>query len=193
MPDARVVREYGAETVLVLGGARSGKSTFAEEWAKRRGEPVVFVATAEALDDEMRERIARHRADRPSNWQTLEAPRDFVGAISHLPELPRVILLDCLTLWVTNELLADEADLERRVLCQLDMLTEWARLHEVDLILVSNEVGLGIVPDNALSRTFRDVLGRVNAWAAASADKVYLMVAGLPIELKAGAFVFAEQ
>lgn len=174
-----------SEIVFILGGARSGKSTFAEQLAQGRGtDAVLFIATAQALDDEMRERIEKHRADRPAAWQTLEAPRELGRAIGELDWMPRVIVLDCLTLWVTNEMLADDTDLERRVLCQLDMLTEWTRIQGIDLVLISNEVGLGIVPDNPLARKFRDLLGRVNARAAHHADKVYWMVAGLPVEAK---------
>lgn len=174
-----------AEIVLVIGGARSGKSGWAQELARARGsDAVVFIATAEARDDEMRARIAQHRAERPPHWQTLEAPRNLTGAVAGLQQVPRLIIVDCLTLWVTNELLANGADLEKRMLCQLDLLVEWARLHDVDLILVTNEVGLGIVPENALAREFRDVVGRVNAHAAQLADKVYWMVAGLAVELK---------
>ncbi len=174
-----------SEILFILGGARSGKSTFAEGLAKRRaGDAVLFLATAEAFDDEMRARIAKHRAERPASWQTLEAPREILDALRHWEAMPRLILLDCLTLWVTNELLANENDLESRLACQLDMLVEWARLQNIDLILVSNEVGLGIVPDNELSRTFRDVLGRINARAAQAADQVFWMVAGIPMEVK---------
>jgi adenosyl cobinamide kinase/adenosyl cobinamide phosphate guanylyltransferase len=171
--------------ILILGGARSGKSTFAEQLAKQSArEKILFIATAEPLDDEMRERIAKHRAARPAAWQTLEAPRDLPSALAQLEKSPQLILLDCMTLWVTNEMLASEADVEKRLLGQLDMLIEWTRLHDIDLIIVSNEVGLGIVPENALARRFRDVLGIVNAHAAQNADKVYWMVAGLPLEVK---------
>lgn len=188
------INPRSSATILVLGGARSGKSTFAEKLAAQRGgDSVLYVATAEALDDEMRARIAKHRADRPPHWQTLEAPRDILGALQQWTAMPRLILVDCLTLWVTNELLADEAGAEKRLICQLDLLGEWARLQSVDLILVSNEVGLGIVPDNALSRTFRDILGRVNARAAQHANQVYWMVAGLPIEVKSLAFSQGEK
>lgn len=187
------INNPSAATILVLGGARSGKSTFAEKLAAQRGgDSVLYVATAQALDDEMRARIAKHRADRPPKWQTLEAPRDILGALQEWVAMPRLILVDCLTLWVTNELLADETDVEKRLICQLDLLSEWARLQGVDLILVSNEVGLGIVPDNALSRTFRDILGRVNARAAQHANQVYWMVAGLPIEVKSLAVTLQE-
>lgn len=180
---------FPTATILVLGGARSGKSTFAEKLAAQRSrDSVLYLATAQALDDEMRERIAKHRADRPAGWQTLEVPRDLNGALQTLSATPRVILVDCLTLWVTNELLADENEIEARLICQLDLLTEWARVQGIDLILVSNEVGLGIVPDNALARTFRDILGRVNARAAQHASQVFWMVAGLPIEVKSLAY-----
>ncbi len=174
-----------SEIILILGGARSGKSTLAEKLARTRaGDSVLYMATAQALDDEMRKRIAMHRAARPPAWQTLEAPRNLPEAIAQLETTPRLILLDCLTVWVTNELLANERELGKRLLCQLDLLTDWVRLHDLDLVIVSNEVGLGIVPDNKLSRDFRDMLGKVNAYVAQRADKVYWMAAGLPIELK---------
>ncbi|HZQ07744.1 MAG TPA: bifunctional adenosylcobinamide kinase/adenosylcobinamide-phosphate guanylyltransferase [Anaerolineae bacterium] len=174
-----------SEIILILGGARSGKSTWAENMARTRaGDSVLYIATAEALDDEMRERIDMHRAARPPAWQTREAPRNLPEAIAQLDSPPRLIVLDCLTLWVTNEMLVSERELQKRLLCQLDMLTDWVRLHDLDLIIVSNEVGLGIVPDNELSRHFRDMLGKVNAYVAQIADKVYWMAAGLPIELK---------
>ncbi|MBI4675201.1 MAG: bifunctional adenosylcobinamide kinase/adenosylcobinamide-phosphate guanylyltransferase, partial [Chloroflexi bacterium] len=103
---------------------------------------------------------------------------------AQLETAPQLILVDCLTLWVTNELLASEAEIERRLVCQMDLLMEWTQLHDIDLIFVSNEVGLGIVPENALARRFRDLLGIVNAHVAQNADKVYWMVAGLPLEVK---------
>lgn len=178
-----------AEIIFVLGGARSGKSTFAEQLAwERGGDDVLFIATAEALDDEMRERIAQHRAERPAKWHTLEAPRDLLEALRNWHTMPRLIVVDCLTLWVTNEMLANEKNLERRLFYQLDLLCEWVRVQDIDLILISNEVGLGIVPENALARNFRDVLGRVNARAAQHAHRVFWMAAGLPTEIKARAY-----
>ncbi len=178
-----------ARTILILGGARSGKSAFAQEWAEQRGhENVLFIATAEALDDEMRARIAEHRARRPAAWQTLEAPRDVLEALRTWHTMPRLIVVDCLTLWVTNELLANENGLEQRLFYQLDLLCEWVRVQDIDLVLISNEVGQGIVPDNALARNFRDVLGRVNARAAQHAHQVFWMMAGLPLELKTRAY-----
>lgn len=179
-----VFRNRRAQVILILGGARSGKSAYAEQLARAQNKRVLFLATAEALDDEMRERIAKHRAERPPDWETLEAPRDLPRAFATLEHAPQMILLDCLTLWVTNEMLADETNVERRLFGQLDLMLEWTHLHDIDLILVSNEVGWGIVPENALARRFRDVLGRVNMYAAQHASQVILMVAGLPIELK---------
>jgi adenosylcobinamide kinase/adenosylcobinamide-phosphate guanylyltransferase len=114
----------------------------------------------------------------------------LVEAIAPVKRTPALIIVDCLTLWATNELLADETDLESRLTCELDMLTGWARVQGVDLILISNEVGQGIVPENALARTFRDVLGRLNARAAGQADRVFWMVAGLANEIKAEAYRF---
>jgi adenosylcobinamide kinase/adenosylcobinamide-phosphate guanylyltransferase len=179
------LKNHDSECILILGGARSGKSAFAVELANAHArERILFIATAEGLDDEMRARIAKHRAERPPAWQTLEAPRDLPGAIAQLERAPQLILVDCLTLWVTNELLADAHMLERRLLGQLDLLLEWTHLHDIDLILVSNEVGLGIVPENALARAFRDALGRVNTYVAQRADRVYWMVAGLRLEVK---------
>jgi adenosyl cobinamide kinase/adenosyl cobinamide phosphate guanylyltransferase len=183
-----------SQIILILGGARSGKSAFAQEWAQQRGsDNVLFIATAEALDDEMRERIAQHRAERPAAWQTLEAPRDLLEAIRNWQTMPRLIVLDCVTLWVTNELLADENDLEKRLFYQLDLLCEWVRLQNIDLVLISNEVGMGIVPENALARNFRDVLGRVNARAAQHAHQVFWMMAGLPLEIKARAYTLLDR
>lgn len=184
--DKSKIENQNSKITLVTGGARSGKSAFAEKLAQQRGgDDVLFIATAEALDDEMRERIAQHRAERPPAWRTLEAPRKLPEAIATTTWLPRLILLDCLTLLVTNELLADENDLERRLFCQVDLITDWVRFQGIELILITNEVGSGIVPDNALSRRYRDMLGRVNAYVAQKADQVYLMVAGLPLEIKA--------
>ncbi len=178
-----------AEVVFVLGGARSGKSAYAEQWARAQAKRVLFIATAQALDDEMRERIVQHRATRPPEWETLEAPRDIPRALAALERAPQLILLDCLTLWATNEMLADAAQLEQRLFAQLDLILAWARQRGIVLLLVSNEVGWGIVPENALARHFRDVLGRVNAYVAQAASHVILMVAGLPIEIKNSARV----
>ncbi len=172
---------------LILGGARSGKSTFAEALAQKRGgDDVLFVATAQAGDDEMRARIARHRANRSSVWQTLEAPTAIARALNSI-EPAHVVILDCVTLWTTNILLADETTATETMLGEVDELLAWYRASPSELIVVSNEVGMGIVPAYELGRAYRDLLGAVNRRLAESADQVFLLVAGLPIELKSRA------
>lgn len=165
---------------LVLGGARSGKSSHAERLIADSGRGGVYIATAEAWDDEMRQRIARHRADRPQDWQTIEAPLDLAQTIAALPG-DRPVLVDCLTLWLSNTMLA-ERDVDQASDALLAALTEAAP----PVVCVSNEVGLGIVPDNALARRFRDAQGTLNQRVAAQADRVVLMTAGLPLALKGG-------
>ncbi|MBV8835915.1 MAG: bifunctional adenosylcobinamide kinase/adenosylcobinamide-phosphate guanylyltransferase [Alphaproteobacteria bacterium] len=164
---------------MVLGGARSGKSRYAERHLIARTPPQWnYIATAEALDDEMTQRIAEHRARRGDNWHTIEAPRDLPSALNGLPR-DATVLVDCLTLWLSNLLLAG-ADIEADV-ARLD-----AALIKMDgtVVLVSNEVGLGIVPDNALARRFRDLQGALNQRIAARADLVVFMMAGLPLVVK---------
>lgn len=172
------------ELILILGGARSGKSGFAQRLAAEQGQDIIVVATAEAGDAEMAARIASHRAERPGHWRTLEAPRAVARALSESPPA-RAVILDCVTLWVTNLLLDQEATWEGAVR-ELDALLEWHRAQPVKLIVVSNEVGLGIVPADETSRTYRDWLGWFNQRLAAEADDVYFMVAGLPVEIKHG-------
>lgn len=164
-------------SLLVLGGARSGKSRHAQAAAEACGGALVFIATAQAFDDEMRERIARHQADRDARWRTVEAPMDLAGAIGAAGDA--VVLVDCLTLWASNLLLA-QADWE----AALARLVEAIAAHPGRLILVANEVGLGIVPDNALARRFRDMAGIINQRVAAAADRVHFLAAGLPLVLK---------
>lgn len=171
-----------SKLILVLGGARAGKSTFAmrlaNEHAGERG--VTFIATAQALDDDMAQRITRHRAERPSHWSTIEEPYDLDRALITAPN-PGVVLIDCLTLFVSNWLLrSDEQTLQ--AISERFLKTVKSRTQTV--ICVSNEVGLGIVPETPLGRTFRDLLGRINQQFAAAADEVYLLVAGLPLRLK---------
>jgi adenosylcobinamide kinase/adenosylcobinamide-phosphate guanylyltransferase len=163
---------------LVLGGARSGKSRYAESLITALPSPWFYIATAEARDDEMAERIAVHQKRRTAGWQTIEAPHELAGAVGAAPtEAP--VLIDCLTLWLSNRMLADA-----------DVDAEFARLEEAldrrssMVVLVSNEVGFGIVSDNALARRFRDLQGRLNQRIAARADRVILMVAGLPLTVK---------
>lgn len=178
---------------LVLGGARSGKSSYAERLASQDGRNVLYVATAEAWDDEMRTRIAAHKAQRPAHWHTLEAPRHpgaaIPGALAAAGPGTGVVLLDCLTLLANNALIAlpesaGEAEATAALMLEVDeLLAAWESSHE-DWIVVSNEVGLGIVPAYPLGRLYRDALGRANQRLAAAADCVVFMVAGIPMTLK---------
>jgi adenosylcobinamide kinase/adenosylcobinamide-phosphate guanylyltransferase len=163
---------------LVLGGARSGKSRHAETVAMTSPPPWVYVATAEALDDEMAARISEHRNRRGAQWQTIEAPLDLAGALAGAPA-STAILVDCLTLWLSNLMLAD-----RDIDGEVERLERVMAARIAPVVLVSNEVGSGIVPDNAQARRFRDLQGRLNQRMAARADRVVLMVAGLPMVVK---------
>lgn len=178
---------------LVTGGARSGKSRFAEALAAR-GRRVCYMATAEALDDEMALRIAQHRARRPAHWTTLEAPLDLASALADIQQTDTV-LVDCLSLWTSNRLLAlgDDAapnwwhavaTLETALTAELSAACLLARQAAWDLVIVTNETGFGVVPGSRLGRAFRDLLGRLGQVAAADSDAVYLVVAGLAVELK---------
>ncbi len=170
---------------LILGGARSGKSDFAQALARKRGgDAVVFVATAEARDEEMRARIEAHRARRPAAWQTLEAPREVARTLQNAQGEPQVVVIDCLTLLVSNVLLTDESGAEARLTDEVDALIAWKRTHSVEMIVVSNEVGMGLVPAYPLGRVYRDRLGVFNQRVAREADDVFLMVAGVPVEIK---------
>lgn len=163
---------------LVVGGARSGKSAFAERLVLGSARSRRYIATAEAWDDEMRDRIARHREDRGTSWTTVEAPLDLAGAIAGASDT-EAVLVDCATLWLTNHLLADH-----------DLAAESAGLLAAlaacpaPVVIVSNETGWGIVPENALARRFRDEQGRLNQRLAAQAGLVVTVIAGLPMVLK---------
>ena len=173
------------QLILILGGARSGKSSCAENLA-REGDRTLFVATAEALDDDMKRRIIKHRERRPDSWNTLEEPLDPAAAIPSALDGHDTLLLDCLTLWVSNLLLklGEDAGAGAEILSRAGALLDLYDRTNARWILVSNEVGLGVAPATELGRNYRDVLGRVNQLFASRADKVYLMVAGLPMELK---------
>jgi adenosylcobinamide kinase/adenosylcobinamide-phosphate guanylyltransferase len=162
--------------ILVLGGARSGKSAYAERLAAECGEPVVYLATAIASDAEMEARIAHHRAQRPAAWRTIEAP---LGGVTDFGAAATVLLED-LTLLLANHMNDDAAEAERRTIEAFDALLTL----EAHVILVANEVGMGVVPAYPVGRAFRDAMGRVNQAAAAACHEVYLAVAGLPLRLK---------
>lgn len=164
---------------LVTGGCRSGKSRYAQQLVESLGSRRVMVATAEALDDEMRDRIVRHQADRGVGWRTVEAPLQLADHLNHPGE---VVLVDCLTLWVSNLLCADQTDAEIEAAAEGLV----ARLQETPgpVVLVTNEVGLGIVPMNKLARRFRDQTGFLSQRIAAIADRVVLSVAGIPLVIK---------
>lgn len=163
---------------LVIGGARSGKSALAERLVTGSGLTRRYIATAEAWDDEMRDRIARHRAERGQGWITVEAPLDLAAALAQA-DSGEVVVVDCATLWLTNHLLA-EHDLAREAEGLFTALSGCA----APVVIVSNEVGWGIVPDNALARAFRDAQGRLNQQIAAQAGLVVGVMAGLPMVLK---------
>ncbi len=165
-------------TILVLGGARSGKSRHAEAIVSALPPPWLYVATAQSFDAEMEERIAIHRARRSSDWQTVEAPIDLSATLKSLPG-DRPVLIDCLTVWLSN-LVLGEHDVERAT----EALEDALQRRDAATVLVSSEVGLSIVPDNALARRFRDAQGELNQRIAKTADRVVLVAAGLPLTLK---------
>ena len=164
--------------LLVTGGARSGKSLIAETRCLDMGRPAGYIATAQAWDDEMRARIAEHQARRGPEWVTYTEPMDLLGAL-RASDGKGQRLVDCLTLWLTNMMLA-EADWQSAAQAMLAELPQ----HKSPVVFVTNEVGLGIVPDNALARAFRDAAGTLNQWVAAAADEVILAVSGLPLKVK---------
>lgn len=166
--------------IFVTGGARSGKSAFAEALAAKSGLEVTYIATAVAFDGEMQARIDRHRGDRPPSWLTLEAPVNAAEAVAHA-RTP-VVLLDCLSVWVNNLMFGAYTD--QQILAAAERLIAEAQAREGTTIFVTNEVGSGIVPDNALARRYRDVLGWVNQRVARASDAAYLLASGLPLQLK---------
>lgn len=179
MPAAALPVRPDARITLLLGGARSGKSRLAEELAARRAGRLVYIATAEAWDDEMRDRIAEHRARRGDRWHSIEAPVALAETLNALPAGTGAVLVDCLTLWLSNLMHAG-----RDIEVEAAGLAAALQAQTAPVLLVSNEVGLGIVPDNALGRAFRDHQGRLNQAMAAVADHVIFMAAGLPLVMK---------
>ena len=183
---------------LILGGARSGKSRYAEQAAPQLGQRVLFVATAEPGDEEMRARIAAHRAARPQDWTTLEAALDVGRAMQGVAQDYDVVLLDCLTLLASNVLLrlgerVDETTAEAALMAEIDALLVAYRARRAHWLIISNEVGLGLVPPYPLGRVYRDLLGRANQRLAAEADNVLFLVAGLPLVLKGTNLLNADE
>lgn len=175
--------------ILILGGARSGKSSYAQTRAEATGESVTFLATAQALDEEMARRIRKHRLERPAGWETLECPLDVA---SHVQQIKTdVVILDCVTLWVSNLLmqfvhddLVDEAPFAEAVQKEIDELIRCIRDSEQHWLIVSNELGLGLVPPYQMGRVYRDWLGWANQRLAREAGEVVFMVAGIPMVVK---------
>jgi adenosylcobinamide kinase/adenosylcobinamide-phosphate guanylyltransferase len=176
--------------ILVLGGSRSGKSEYAEELAERSGKRITYIATAAVHDDEMAERVKLHQERRPQNWLTVEAEKNVLDVLSQGGE-GDAFLLDCATLWLTNLLLDQQnskmiiapSEKETQILEQVARLSETVE-NGADLIVVSNEVGLGLIPEHPMGRVFRDLAGKANQLMASRADSVYLLVAGIPMEIK---------
>ncbi len=181
------------KVILLLGGARSGKSRFAQQLARKMADKVLFVATATAGDDEMRRRIAKHQEERPATWRTLDAATHIGSRIEQGIGDSRLVIIDCITLLLNNilcqydekqfESLKDSV-LEKRVTAEIDGLLICLKKVPASFIIVSNEVGLGLVPDNRLGRLYRDFLGQVNQMLAKEADEVYLLVGGIPLTVK---------
>lgn len=192
--------------ILILGGARSGKSIFAQSLAAKLGKKVLFVATGEPLDEEMALRIEEHKRKRPKNWRTLEIDTKLGQRLKGQIKDADVVLLDCLTLLVSNILTKEDrkplsspltgkdegegkiaeaiSGAEKHVMAEIEDLLDCINKHEGDFIVVSNEVGLGLVPDNKLGRVYRDLLGRANQLLAQHASEVYFMISGIPVKIK---------
>lgn len=172
--------------ILVLGGARGGKSQFAQDLARGFSEKVLFVATAQAYDDEMYARIEDHKISRPGTWRTLESPKAIGEEIKDNLGHAEVVVIDCITMLIAN-LLGEGWDVEGRekdVVEEINSLIKCVNELQATFIIISNEVGLGIVPENKLARYYRDFLGKANQLLARRADEVYLVIAGLPVEIK---------
>ena len=172
-----------AKIIFITGGARSGKSSFAEKLASALGKDVVFLATAEALDKEMADRIKKHKAKRSSTWKTVEEPIN-INILNKFRNFEGAVILDCITLWLSNMIHKFGKEAEKRILGDIRTLLKTAKTSKFTLIVVSNELGMGIVPENKLAREFRDIAGRCNQLIARMADEVYLMVSGIELKIK---------
>lgn len=181
------------KVILLLGGARSGKSCFAVEYARNHEGKVLFVATAAPDDEDMRQRIEKHKHSRPSEWQTLEACRDIGSQVEAAAGDAQLIIIDCITMLINNVFSRfdeksfehiDETVLEQAARVEMDQLQLVLDKVQASVLIISNEVGYGIVPDNRIGRLYRDLLGKVNQSLAARADEVYLLAAGIPLRIK---------
>lgn len=175
--------------IFITGGARSGKSNFAEKMALSLGKPVAYLATGQPLDKEMAYRIKKHKTKRSTEWETYEEPIEVSELVSSLGGEKEVILIDCLTLLVSNLLLREKNKVgnpqwEEKILLEIEKLTEISYQVPAQIIIVSNEVGMGLVPDNPLGRVYRDILGRANSIIANKADEVFMMISGIPLKIK---------
>ena len=173
--------------IFITGGARSGKSRFAEQLALGFGAPLAYLATGQALDEEMAERIGKHQQRRGDCWKTIEEPLHLAQALACCDSAYQAVLVDCLTLWLSNLLFLYEElgeDVEERILEDVHRLAVTLRGMSPPIILVSNEVGQGIVPENRLARQFRDLAGQANQLLAAAADEVHVVISGIPLRLK---------
>ena len=172
------------QLVLILGGVRSGKSRYAQQLASDTGKRVLFLATAEAGDDEMKRRIARHKSSRPESWRTIEEQMDIAGALRKNAARADAVIIDCITVWLSNMLMHNEKLSEKEMTAEIDRLLDAYEQGEATYIIVSGEVGMGIVPEHPLGRIFRDYLGLANQRLAGKADRVVLMVVGIAMDLK---------
>lgn len=168
--------------IFITGGARSGKSSFAEKLALKKAKVRVYIATMQGLDEEMKERIALHKKQRGPGWSTIEEPLELLFALKNNDKKGRVLLIDCLTLWVSNRMMKGQK--EKEILKAATEVAEFCKCAKAEVIAVSNEVGMGLVPDNKLGRDFRDIQGRVNRIFAERAANMYFVVSGVPLEVK---------
>ena len=175
--------------IFITGGARSGKSNFAEKVAAKASKEVVYIAAGQPLDEEMAHRIKKHKSRRPIDWETYEEPIEVRELVNRLGLEKEVILIDCLTLLTSNLLLRKEDKVEDarwqgEILVEIEKLAEVSYKVPAQVIIVSNEVGMGLVPDNPLGRVYRDILGRANSIIADKADEVFMIVSGIPLKIK---------